>query len=347
MTMLPAVSAEGDIERPMLVFKGSRVPYRVLSENGRQVVQTYGDCLPRGYIVGMREQEGGVDTPKVLVWCTDFTNHVAGLTQNGRKVLLIVEGYRSHMSLSALEKLHNHNIIVYALPAHTSGNTEPLDVNIFSPSKAALNEAINIAVSKEDPNKWDTYSSCNMMRFAYEESFSIHNIKARFRRSGIWPFNASHLLSILRPRSHEEPGITMSVTELECLFEQRRRDMRKFGLGSDSEVTNSDFVDTTNGQVLTSTRALQLAREKHAADQQRKLLEQAKAAEAALRAARCTEKAQVERYQFHEVRWQKRADLAGVSVELLKKRLRSVRERRAVARRNAIMKRQARMNLRA
>ena len=64
VTMLPAVSADGKAVPPMFVFKGSRLPYRVLFQEGIKTVQTYTDCLPRGCIVSMRSEGGGVDTKK-------------------------------------------------------------------------------------------------------------------------------------------------------------------------------------------------------------------------------------------------------------------------------------------
>ena len=48
-----------------------------------------------------------------------------------RKVLLVLDGYRSHMTYQALRILRNGGVIVYALPAHTSGYTQPLDVSVF------------------------------------------------------------------------------------------------------------------------------------------------------------------------------------------------------------------------
>ena len=67
----------------------------------------------------------------ILEWCDYFIANVKDLTRGGRKVLLILDGYRSHMSLAALETLDFNNAIVYALPAHTSGKTQPLDATIF------------------------------------------------------------------------------------------------------------------------------------------------------------------------------------------------------------------------
>ena len=62
VTMLPAVSADGETVPLMFLFKGLRLPYRVVAQEGMKTVETYADCLPRGSIVSMRAAGGRVDT---------------------------------------------------------------------------------------------------------------------------------------------------------------------------------------------------------------------------------------------------------------------------------------------
>lgn len=65
--------------------------------------------------------------------------------------------YRSHIPVAVFENAQKINNIVYALPAHTSRKTHPLDVCAFSPFKAALIEALNMAVAQNWEDKWDPY----------------------------------------------------------------------------------------------------------------------------------------------------------------------------------------------
>ena len=44
------------------------------------------------------------------------------------------DGYRSHMSLQVLTTFELGGIFVFALPAHTSGSTQPPDISVFSHS---------------------------------------------------------------------------------------------------------------------------------------------------------------------------------------------------------------------
>ena len=96
------------------------------------ITETPLSTLPCGSLAAMCEEKGGIDTARFMDWCFFFVDHVEPLTQEGRKVLLIYDVYRSHLSLIILELFERNNIIFYVLPAHTSGKTQPLDVVLFS-----------------------------------------------------------------------------------------------------------------------------------------------------------------------------------------------------------------------
>jgi len=142
VTILPAVSASGEQSPALFVFKGVRVPYRSTRHDGVDVVQTYADFLPNESIISRRAEGGGVDGSNFFKWAVVFIEHAKPLTAGGRNVLLIFDGYRSHMTLRVIELFHMNNVIVCALPPHTSGKTKPLDVTVFSVFKKQLAETI-------------------------------------------------------------------------------------------------------------------------------------------------------------------------------------------------------------
>ena len=116
----------------MFVFDGTRVPYRKVLNDGKEWVETLVDYLPRGAEIITREKVAGVDSDNFVRYSKRFVNDVSDLTEKGRKMLLLYDGYRSHMMLRALEILHEGGVIAYALPAHTSGLTQPLDLSCFN-----------------------------------------------------------------------------------------------------------------------------------------------------------------------------------------------------------------------
>ena len=99
-------------------------------------------------------------------------------------MLLIYDGYKSHLDIRALEALKEAGVIAYAFPAHTSGSTQPLDVAVFSSFKAALREHCLRSV-----HSWETALSLNdlarIITDSYDQSFTRVNIKAGFRKTDI------------------------------------------------------------------------------------------------------------------------------------------------------------------
>ncbi len=86
-------------------------------------------------------------TPLLFNSARKFVERVRYLINNIRKVLLIYDRYRSHMSFQAIKILSDGNVEAYALLSHTSGITQPLDVSAFAPFKHHVNEELRINAS--------------------------------------------------------------------------------------------------------------------------------------------------------------------------------------------------------
>ena len=190
VTIMPVISASGETAPPLFLFKGLRLPYRTLLGNGEVITETPLSKLPSGSLGAMREENGGIDTARFMDWGFSFVDHVEPLTQEGRKVLLIYDGYRAHLSLAILELFERNNIIVYVLPAHTSGKTQPLDVVLFSVFKNRLQNSISSCAAPGRGKEYDIFDMCSLIGDAYVHSFTVKNIQASFYRSGIWPLDA-------------------------------------------------------------------------------------------------------------------------------------------------------------
>ena len=89
-----------------------------------------------------RKDVAGVNKINFEPWAERFVTDIADKTANGRKVLLVYDGYQSHLDFKLHEKLKTGNVIVYCLPAHTSGTTQPLDVGLFRPFKQYHNQLV-------------------------------------------------------------------------------------------------------------------------------------------------------------------------------------------------------------
>lgn len=111
-TVMPCVSAAGDVAPVLFVFKGAQLPFREVRMHGQTRVETLSSHLPRVSVVAMRKEGGGVDGEVFYQWALHFTEHIKDLTTGGRHVLLIYDGYRSHMTLRVLKHLRDSNVVV-------------------------------------------------------------------------------------------------------------------------------------------------------------------------------------------------------------------------------------------
>ena len=104
-------------------------------------------------------------------------------------IILFIDGHKSHINLDVVDMARNNNVILFCLPPHTTHALQPLDVAIFKRFKNHFSKAVkalsfakkNFVVSKRD--------FAQVVKDPFEQAFSIPNIKAGFRKSGIFPFN--------------------------------------------------------------------------------------------------------------------------------------------------------------
>lgn len=341
VTLMPAVSAAGEIAPPLFVVKGKRLPFREVLVDGRVEVQTLAQMLPRGACLAMREEHGGVDATNFLSWAQQFVRSVADLTANGRHVLLTYDAYGAHMSLAVLLLLRAHRVVVYALPAHTSGRTQPLDVVAFGMFKRELNVALNSALLTQQHEQLDTFEFCRIMTHVFHKSFTRKNIVASFQRSGLWPINTHRLLSAPLPRDAGALEDILSPSELIVMLEQKRTEVRKSIFGAHVSVLRHGYVDTTRGAVLTSDKALQIAQVKAIADKERRDNERLAAERRSIRDAALRDRRKKNRLQLERLVAERRAAAAGMTVDVYRAQLRSLKSRRAIARLRALEKRKS------
>ena len=101
--------------------------------------------------------------------------------------MLTYNEYTAHLSLEVLLLFRTNRIVVYALPANTSGKTQPLDLVAFSAYKRELNPAIARTVGTGMKAHVDMYEYCQILTTAYYKAFTHSNITSSFMRSGMWP----------------------------------------------------------------------------------------------------------------------------------------------------------------
>ncbi|CDF36103.1 unnamed protein product [Chondrus crispus] len=201
VTLLPAIFACGSVGTPTFVVQGASVAYRVINVDGAELLESFADCLPPHVNITTRRELAGVDKFIFERWAKAFVQYCLPLRANARKVLLVYDGYRSHMGLKIFEIVREGNIIAYALPAHTSGTTQPLDLHVFRSSKENLNTKIAQTGMHVVNMELDTFDFLRLITAPYATSFTRDNVLKSFAASGISPFNPLAVLNVPRPFS--------------------------------------------------------------------------------------------------------------------------------------------------
>lgn len=231
VTVLPAVSASWEVAPLLFIFHGKQVPYQDVLINGEAQSDSIVSHLPRHFMVYMKEESSGIDSESFFQFAKSFTNHVKDLTASGRHVLLTYDACRSHMTLGALEHLKQNNVVVYALPAHSSGKTEPLGTGVFGTFKRELNSAIDETVTDGNSAKIDLFELSSIIHHAYLRSFTPKTITDAFRKSEMWPLDRTVLMSSPRPLDLDKQGDIISIERMEDLFQEKRKLARDLIVG--------------------------------------------------------------------------------------------------------------------
>ena len=252
------------------------------------------------------------------------------LTAGGRKLLLIYDSYRAHLSIAVLELFKSNNIVVLALPAHTSGKLQPCDLVVFGELKRVCQESVSDTMDFLGIKCFDMYDFCALLRHAYETSFTTRNVSAGFRRSRIWPLDIRKIITGSTLKDTNEAGTLVSPEQLLQFYEEKRECARKEIIGEDVIKISNGFVNSTRGAVMTDKAAMAAVRGKVAFDAEKRRIKEIQSAKRELRLAVKYAKEQEEITRLKNARWIMRAKLARQPTQKFRDSVRTLLVRRAV-----------------
>lgn len=192
------VSASGNAIPPMLIFKQS-FPGGNYTRGG-----------PDGTLYA-KQQSGFMDSDLFLVWFEKlFLVHAKPSAE--RSVLLLLDGHISHCSPPLIESAIRNNVILLALPPHTTHICQPLDVAVYKSFKSHLSKLINLGKMLRG-NFWiGKKDVASVIRCPFEESMTITNIKSGFRKCGIYPYDPNNIDKTQLLRNQIIPNIDVDLT---------------------------------------------------------------------------------------------------------------------------------------
>lgn len=213
------IAKKGSISVPYIVSK-SREWITILccvNAAGQSIPGFYlfkGQRPLKNYIVGCEPGACMVAQPHAwmtkelfLNWLHHFARSVPGGVSPNNRHLLIFDGHGSHVALPTIQEARFLGIDLITLPAHTSHKLQPLDVSIFSPFKNYFKSERSEWMAKHHRlviNRSELASLCSL---AFKKALTVDNIKAGFKRTGIWPLNPMVLINDMNPSRGFNVGV--------------------------------------------------------------------------------------------------------------------------------------------
>ncbi|EIW66698.1 hypothetical protein TREMEDRAFT_74665 [Tremella mesenterica DSM 1558] len=129
---------------------------------------------------GMVTLSGWSNSYICLKWLTDvFDSATCDHVPSGCRHLLFLDGADPHVKVEFLEACWARNIVIIIFPAGMTGEFQPLDVDFFNHVKHIFF------------NQMDAYQrGSSLSRVAKGMFWGWHQIKAAWRKAGLWPLDA-------------------------------------------------------------------------------------------------------------------------------------------------------------
>ena len=118
--------------------------------------------------------------------------------------LLILDGHGSHCTLDFLEWCHKRRILVAIYPPHSTHRLQPLDVSLFRPLATYYSQALDAhtrqSLGLSSVSKRDFFA---IFYPAFDKAFTAENIRSRWRKTGIEPWDPDQVLNIFGKEAGE------------------------------------------------------------------------------------------------------------------------------------------------
>ena len=121
-----------------------------------------------------------------------------------RPLLLLLDGHSTHYCPETIKVAAENEVIMCALPPHTTHLTQPLDRGCFAPLKVVWRQVCH-EFSVQNPGKVVTqYEFCSLFAKAWYKALSMENIIGGFRVTGVFPFDRSVIKRLIPSEEEEE-----------------------------------------------------------------------------------------------------------------------------------------------
>ena len=179
-TMVTYVNAAGYALPPLIIHKGK---YHPTWSNFKMP-----GAMVRGTKKGYINKEVFLDYGKKWI----YHLYASGMIGNGKRNLLLMDSHYSHVfNYAYMKMMYERNIKVLAVNPHSTHWSQPLDKNPFSSFKEKFNKQVKEVNRKKKGKPINKEEYMMAFNVAWAGAMTPANIKAGFKRTGIWPPNPS------------------------------------------------------------------------------------------------------------------------------------------------------------
>ena len=174
VTLLGCGSASGASIPPYFVFPGKRMLPELLDG-------------ATGGANGTVSETGWSNSAVFRTYLeTHFVKFMPG--RGDQKVLLLLDGHKSHVSIGLADWAKEHNIILFILPAHTSHLLQPMDVACYGPFERIYNFQCH-KLMRETHEIITRNNVCKIACNVYAKALCPENLMSAFKKTGIYPLD--------------------------------------------------------------------------------------------------------------------------------------------------------------
>jgi hypothetical protein len=229
ISVCPTISAAGIFIPPLFIYKGKRVINNLL------------EGAPPGTVMGFTEK--GYMEEKLF---RQYLEHFIQSVPPTRPMLLILDGYSSHISLQNIDLCRKNHILLYALPSNTTHILQPCEIP-FRKLKDEYDRASERHRNNNNGALVTKYIFAKIVGEAYMETYTTQAILNAFKSTGIWPIDRTVIhqsrleMSLVTERSEER--LTKSKVISKEPGEGLRRSKRL-----EKKLENSDKNNKNDGE---------------------------------------------------------------------------------------------------
>lgn len=176
VSVMACCNAAGDKMPPMIIFRGKNIWSSWISE----------EAYPGTAYAA--SENGWMEETVFEQWFTNvFLKGIPSLDERDRKVVLFMDGCKSHMSGDVIQKAIQNRVILFKLPPNLTHLLQPLDKAVFRPVKQCWNELL-MAENRANPcSRISKRRFSELLKDCWIQSFKSQSIKSGFSSCGIFP----------------------------------------------------------------------------------------------------------------------------------------------------------------